>query len=394
MWLALAVTCLIQQAVTSGESISGRHLHPQRLMNISQIIQYWGYPSEEYEILTSDGYYLKANRIPNGIHSPEKTGPKPVVLLVPGLITEGRCWLINLPSNSLGFVLADAGYDVWIINNRGSTWSRRHQNLTIDQEEFWDFSFHEMGIYDIPASINFILQKTKQDSLYYIGHSQGASLGLITFSTSPQLAQKVKLLMCLGPAYTLEDIKGITKYILLLPYKVKRYLWGNKEFSMLSNQAKNITANLCSYPAIDQLCTQVFFSFAGFNENNINMSRVDLYLGIYPDFASVKTVFHWTQVSESNEFKYFDYGDKNKAVYNMTKPPFYKIEDITVPTAVWNGGNDFVVRPKDIDHLLPQLTNLVFHKYIPSWNHGDFIVGLDAPKYLHKDLLHLMQNYK
>ncbi|KAL7990451.1 hypothetical protein Chor_013881, partial [Crotalus horridus] len=171
----------------------------------SEIIQYWGYPSEEYEILTSDGYYLKANRIPNGIHSPEKTdiitafglasqsdyfamtetavpvayfqGPKPAVLLVSGFVTEGRSWLINLPRNSLGFVLADAGYDVWIINNRGTTWSRRHQNLTIDQEEFWNFSFHEMAIYDIPATINFILHKTKQDSLYYIGHSQGASLG-------------------------------------------------------------------------------------------------------------------------------------------------------------------------------------------------------------------------
>ncbi|XP_007445214.1 gastric triacylglycerol lipase-like, partial [Python bivittatus] len=179
MWLVWAVMGLIQQAVTPEELINGRRLNPEYLMNISQIIQYWGYPSEEYEILTADGYYLKANRIPNGIHSLEKTGPKPVVLLVSGLLVEGRCWVINLPSNSLGFVLADAGYDVWIINNRGTTWSRRHQNLTTDQEEFWDFSFHEMGIYDIPATINFILQKTKQDSLYYIGHSQGASLGFL-----------------------------------------------------------------------------------------------------------------------------------------------------------------------------------------------------------------------
>ncbi|XP_039191862.1 lipase member M-like isoform X1 [Crotalus tigris] len=394
MWLVWVVICLIQQEVTSEKSINGRHLNPEHWMNISEIIQYWGYPSEEYEILTSDGYYLKANRIPNGIHSPEKTGPKPAVLLVSGFVTEGRSWLINLPRNSLGFVLADAGYDVWIINNRGTTWSRRHQNLTIDQEEFWNFSFHEMAIYDIPATINFILHKTKQDSLYYIGHSQGASLGLITFSAFPQLALKTKLLVCLAPPYTMKDLKGPAKYILQLPYKVKRYLWGNKDFRLLSNRAKNINAHLCSYPEINKICIQIIFSVVGFNQNNINVSRADLFLGSYPDFASVKTVFHWTQIFESNEFKHFDFGNQNKAIYNMTKPPFYKLEDITVPTAVWSGGNDFIVTPENINHLLQRLTNLIFHKYIPSWHHADFIWGLDAPKYLHEDIFHLMQNYK
>ncbi|XP_070801223.1 lipase member M-like [Pituophis catenifer annectens] len=394
MWLVWVVICLIQQAVTSEKSINGRYLNPEHLMNISEIIQYWGYPSEEYEILTSDGYYLKANRIPNGMHNPEKTGPKPVVLLVCGSLTEGRSWLLNLPSNSLGFVLADAGYDVWIINNRGTTWSRRHQNLTIDQEEFWNFSFHEMAIYDIPATINFILHKTKQDSLYYIGHSQGASMGLITFSTFPQLAQKTKLLMCLAPPSTLKDLKGMMKYIILLPNKVKTYLWGSKDFNILSNRAKNINANLCSYPGLNKICIQMIFSVAGFNKNNINVSRADLFLGTYPDVTSVKNIFHWTQIFESNEFKHFDYGNQNKAVYNMTKPPFYKLEDITVPTAVWSGGNDFIVSPQSINHLLPQLTNLVFHKYIPSWQHADFIWGLDVPKYLHKDIFHLMQNYR
>ncbi|XP_070610063.1 lipase member M-like [Erythrolamprus reginae] len=394
MWLVWVMICLIQQAVISEKSINERYLKPEHLMNISEIIQYWGYPSEEYEILTSDGYYLKANRIPNGIHSPEETGPKPVVLLVCGILTEGRSWILNLPSNSLGFVLADAGYDVWLINNRGTSWSRRHQNLTIDQEQFWNFSFHEMAIYDIPAAINFILNKTKQNSLYYIGHSQGASIGLITFSAFPQLAQKTKLFMCLAPPTTLNDLKGIIKYILLLPYKVKRYFWGSNDFIFLSNRAKDINAYLCSFPGLNYFCIQILFSVAGFNQNNINMSRNNFIFGTYPDVTSMKAILHWTQIFESDEFKHFDYGNQNKAIYNMTKPPFYKIEDVTVPTAVWSGGNDIIVNPENINHLLPRLTNLVFHKNIPSWQHGDFIWGLDAPKYLYEDIFHLMQNYR
>ncbi|KAK9400672.1 putative lipase [Crotalus adamanteus] len=104
-------------------------------------------------------------------------GPRLIALLVHDFLWEGRCWIANLPSNSLGFFLAYAGYDVWIINTRGTTWSRRHKQFSIYQQEFWNFSFHEMAVYDIPATINFILHKTKQDSLYYIGHSQGAGIG-------------------------------------------------------------------------------------------------------------------------------------------------------------------------------------------------------------------------
>ncbi|XP_034994115.1 lysosomal acid lipase/cholesteryl ester hydrolase-like [Zootoca vivipara] len=395
MWLFWGVACLVQQAVMSEEFIRGKHLNPQEFMEIPEIIQYWGYPSEEYTVLTEDGYYLQANRIPHGINgSGIKTGPRPVALLVVDLFLEGRSWIANLPSNSLGFVLADAGYDVWILNNRGTTWSRRHKHFSVDQKEFWNFSFHETAIYDIPAAINFILQKTKEKSLYYIGHSQGCTLGLIAFSTMPQLAKKVKLSLCFAPPYVLVGTKGPFSFLLRWPDALLRLIFGNKEICLLSNELKAIKAKICSNPLIDRLCLEVLSLLQGHNEKNLNVSRADVYTGIFPDYSSVKTFVHWGQVAKSNQFKYFDYGPKNGAIYNMSSPPFYKLEDSIVPTAVWSGGHDNIASTRNVELLLPRITNLVFHRHIPDWAHVDFVWGLDAPKRLYKDVLCLMQKYK
>lgn len=42
---------------------------------------------------------------------------------------------------------------------------------------FFSYSFDEMAKYDLPSTIHFILNKTGQEKLHYIGHSQGTTIG-------------------------------------------------------------------------------------------------------------------------------------------------------------------------------------------------------------------------
>lgn len=64
-----------------------------------------------------------------------------------------------------------------------------------------------------------------------------------------------------------------------------------------------------------------------------------------------------------------------------------------VPTAIWAGGNDILITPRDVARILPQIRNLRYFKLLPDWNHFDFIWGLDAAKRVYSKIIDLMKSY-
>lgn len=58
-----------------------------------------------------------------------------------------------------------------------------------------EFAFH-----DIPDSINYILETTKQRSLSYVGFSQGTAQAFATLSIHPTLNEKIDVFIALAPA--------------------------------------------------------------------------------------------------------------------------------------------------------------------------------------------------
>ena len=131
-----------------------------------------GFEWEAFKVITEDGYILTTFHVTGS----KKSGPfnptLPPVLIQHGDMSDAASWLgyyeDGLP---LQLQLAEAGYDVWLGNNRGSEYSQVHKTLSANDPEFWQYSFAEMGRYDDIANIKAIKQYSGADKIFYMGWS-------------------------------------------------------------------------------------------------------------------------------------------------------------------------------------------------------------------------------
>ncbi|XP_059972593.1 lipase member K isoform X1 [Mesoplodon densirostris] len=362
MWQLLTATCwmLLLGPIYSSQN-EGSSTNPEANMNINQIISYWGYPYEKYDIVTKDGYILGIYRIPHGRAYPR----------------------------------TDVGYDVWMGNSRGNIWSRRHVKLSTTSAEYWAFSLDEMAKYDLPATINFIIEKTGQEQLYYVGHSQGTTTAFIAFSTNPELAKRIKIFFALAPVTTVKYIQSPVKKLTTLSRKVIKVLFGDKMFYPHIFFDRFIATKVCNRKIFHHICSNFLFTWSGFDPKNLNMSRLDVYLSQSPAGTSVQNMLHWAQAINSGQFQAFDWGnpDQNMMHFHQSTPPLYNVSKMEVPTAVWSGGQDPVADVRDVENLLSKITRLIYFKLIPHYNHMDFYLGQDAPYEVYQDLIRLMEDH-
>ncbi|VEN37645.1 unnamed protein product [Callosobruchus maculatus] len=254
-------------------------------LNVTTYVEKQGYPLESHEVVTEDGYILTVHRIPHGVkNGTDGKRERPPVLMMHSLLCSSMDWLYLGPEKSLGFLLAEAGYDVWMGNVRGNTWSRKHVKLDPDRDnDFWEFTFHEHGYYDVGAYIDHILNVTKHKQLYYIGHSQGTTELFILTSMRPEYNEKIIHGISLAPIAFMTDVRSP---IIGMMVKFKRQLnnlfelFNVRELLSSSKLIKEAGKVLCADGSpFQEYCSLVIFSLAGFDSpqlNKVNLSSLTM----------------------------------------------------------------------------------------------------------------------
>lgn len=217
-------------------------------MSARELIELEGYTCEEHIVRTPDGYFLNLQRIrakggvtprkkprPSGAHAGSSSfaevgsgaggdarasastsgmtgsgageaeaarAPGPV-LFMHGLMMNSEVWLLN-GKDSLPFLAAEEGHDVWLGNNRGNKYGSRHETLDTRDTKFWNFSLDEFARFDVPAMLDYILGVTGKPKCAYVGFSNGTAQMFASLAIYPELERRVSVFVALSPAFTIQ----------------------------------------------------------------------------------------------------------------------------------------------------------------------------------------------
>ncbi|KAI0467394.1 Alpha/Beta hydrolase protein [Xylaria cf. heliscus] len=358
-----------------------------------------GYTAEEHVVQTRDGYLLGLHRLAWRKGEEEtkvNDGPasvnKRVVYLHHGLLMNSEVWVCQTDAQrSLPFVLVEQGFDVWLGNNRGNKYSKKSIKHAPSSTKFWNFSIDEFAFFDIPDSIQYILDATQQRSLSYIGFSQGTTQAFASLSVNPKLNDQVNVFIALAPAMTVPGLKnGIVDALIKASPQVLFLLFGRRSILSSATTWQSILHPPIFIKLIDMGNNFLF----GWKSKNMSLSQK---LAAYPhlySFTSTKSVVHWFQIIRNKSFQMFD--DDVQTYFGMntlnkyTKVARYPTRNIRTPVVIVYGGSDSLV---DIRVMLKELPKRTVATEIPHYEHLDFLWARDADSQVFPHVFDALDNF-
>jgi pimeloyl-ACP methyl ester carboxylesterase len=369
-------------------------------MEFEDLVTSKNYPLKIHYVTTIDGYILKLYRIPGAKNEKifeKKDIKKQSVLFIHGILDSSDGWICNDEDKCLPFILANLGYDIWLGNSRGNKHSKNHINLKSEDIDFWNFSFHEMGLYDIPAFIDHISNENiYNEKLIYIGHSQGTTQMFCALSENYEyIKNKIKLFIALGPVAKLEFLDSrLINYLCNFLYadQICLKLGFSEFFSFDENLNKAGSWVLPKIPLISNLIMDLISDKDSYTANN--QKRMSVYVSRLPSGCSLKAILHLAQLYRNKKFCAYDEGPElNKKIYGDDFPKEYNLRNINeFPIIIVNGKLDRLSNPKDVEWLVEELgENVVYKRIYDDMGHASFMMSNEIKWFY--DIIDIMDLY-
>lgn len=367
-------------------------------LNATELLKKYEYPVEEHTVKTDDGYFLTLFRIPAKKQQIRDVTAKPVVFLMHGLLGSADDWLLMGPGKSLAYLLADAGYDVWLGNARGNKYSRRHASKHPAQNDFWQFSTDEVAMHDLPAMIDYALMTSGQEKLHYVGHAQGTTAFFALVAAFPVYNDKIISMHALSPMVYMTNARSplIRLVAPTSSFEVRlRHLIGHGAFEPTKELIASVGGDMClAEIGCKNVCSNVNFVISGISIEGVDAARAALAVAHLPAGSSVRTIKQYGQAVASGDFKKYDFGPAiNSQVYGTVEPPKYNISQVTAPVTLYSAVEDWLAHPEDVARLQAELPNSEFYKVpVPHFSHMDFQFSTNATELVYKKLIDSLNN--
>ncbi|CAN7939530.1 unnamed protein product, partial [Ixodes hexagonus] len=285
----------------------------------ASLVESEGYPFERHDVVTQDGYVIEMHRIPRGKEPcPEPCHREPVFAMT-GLAADSAMFVFNRPTLSLGFVLADNKYDVWLGNSRGNEYGKRHKKFDPKSRRFWDFTYHEQATID---SFFFMIESTSMLISIPVVIEQVVQSALMLGKSYLWVLLQVKAFAGLTPFNKLAHLR-VPPLVLFAPHAepllVTASFMGQHEVLPRGFPVLPWVRRFCAYLTW-RICTFFGDRLTNLGSSYVNETRIPLYLCYAPSGTSMKNIIHLDQMVKAKTPQKFDYGDEmNRVFYGQVR---------------------------------------------------------------------------
>lgn len=232
-----------------------------------------------------------------------------------GLLSSSDCWILTGVDTSLAYILSNAGYDVWMGNARGNTYSKHNSKLSSLLPGFWDFSWNEIAINDLPAMFDYVRYTTGLDSFHYVAHSQGTTAYFALLSSIPKFNSYIKTGQLLAPVGFMSHMKSslakLTAPVFGKP-NIFSSLVASNELMPNSEISAMLGDSLCRENSpFQEICGNILFLIVGWDSEYLNTVSIDFFFSLIENFF----------------FEIFLYFSTDRATFNLCNSSSWGIDN-------------------------------------------------------------------